>query len=213
MSIERLLANNQRWASRVDAADPDYFNRLSAQQTPEYLWIGCADSRVPANQVIDLDPGEVFVHRNVANLVVASDLNVLSVLEYAVAALRVRHVIVCGHYGCGGVTAALRGGAQLDLTDHWLQPLRRLHAAYRRELAELPDERARIDRLCELNVMAQVDNVAATPIVQSAWRRGQELAVHGLIYGLADGRLRDLGHTRRAVDQLDPALRLHPADG
>lgn len=207
MPIEELFRNNARWAERMEAADPGYFARLSAQQAPDYLWIGCSDSRVPANQIVGLEPGELFVHRNVANLVVASDLNLLSVLQFAVEMLRVKHVIVCGHYGCGGVRAALQG-IELGLIDNWLQPLRHIHRAHRGELDALADEPARVERLCELNVVTQAANVAATAIVQRAWARGQALAVHGWIYALADGRLRDLDCTFREPAQLDPALRI-----
>ncbi|MDZ7790149.1 MAG: carbonic anhydrase [Xanthomonadales bacterium] len=180
---------------------------MSQQQSPEYLWIGCSDSRVPANEIVDLHPGELFVHRNVANLVVASDLNMLSVLQYAVEVLKVRHVIVCGHYGCGGVRAALRR-REMGLIDNWLEPLRRLVQHHRAELDALDGEAARTDRLCEINVMRQAANVAQTPIVQGAWRRGQAVAVQGWIYGLSDGRLRDLGCTLRGCEDLDEAARL-----
>ncbi|MBK1697415.1 carbonate dehydratase [Rhodovibrio salinarum] len=207
MSLKDLLDNNARWAAQIDAEDPQYFRMLSQQQSPEYLWIGCSDSRVPANQIVDLHPGELFVHRNVANLVVASDLNMLAVLQFAVETLRVRHVIVTGHYGCGGVRAALRR-VELGLIDNWLEPLRRLGAQHAEELASLGDEAAQTDRLCEINVVQQATNVAQTPIIQGAWRRGQKVSVHGWIYGLADGRLRDLGCTLRGPDDLDPATRL-----
>jgi len=205
--IEALLENNRRWAARQVEVEPDFFRRLSRQQNPEYLWIGCADSRVPANEIVGLDPGELFVHRNVANLVRGADINCLAVLQYAVEVLRVRHVIVCGHYGCGGVRAAL-GGRQLGLTDHWLWPLRELRAAHAQELTACGHEDAQVDRLCEINVAAQVLNVARTPIVQNAWHRGQPLALHGWIYGLADGHLRDLGLTLSCLDELAPAHRL-----
>jgi carbonic anhydrase len=207
MSIRELLDNNARWAAKKDAEDPGYFRTLSQQQSPEYLWIGCSDSRVPANEIVDLHPGELFVHRNVANLVVASDLNMLSVLQYAVEVLKVRHVIVCGHYGCGGVRAALRR-REMGLIDNWLEPLRRLVQHHRDELGALDGEAARTDRLCEINVTRQAANVAQTPIVQGAWRRGQAVEVHGWIYGLTDGRLRDLGCTLRAPEDLDAAARL-----
>ena len=189
--LQHLFANNRAWAARVTAADPQFFSRLASQQAPEYLWIGCSDSRVPANEIVDLLPGELFVHRNVANLVVHTDLNCLSVLQFAVDVLKVRHVIVCGHYGCGGVRAALNN-ARLGLSDNWLrhvQDVRERHAAL---LAQLPEGDPRVDRLCELNVIDQVRHVCQTTIVQDAWGRGQPLAVHGLVYGLGDGRLRDL---------------------
>ena len=207
MSIGNLLDNNARWAAQKSAEDPDYFRILSEQQSPEYLWIGCSDSRVPANEIVDLHPGELFVHRNVANLVVASDLNMLSVLQYAVEILRVRHVIVCGHYGCGGVRAALRR-VELGLIDNWLEPLRRLSDQHAEELSACRDEAMQADRLCEINVIRQAANVAQTPIVQGAWRRGQQLSVHGWIYGLGDGRLRDLGCTLSGAKDLRPAARL-----
>ena len=190
--LDPLLDQNRAWAARVRAADPTFFENLSAQQAPQYLWIGCADSRVPANQILGLAPGEIFVHRNVANVVVHSDLNCLSVLQFAVDVLKVRHVIVCGHYGCGGVRAAL-GGARLGLIDNWLrhvQDVRHKHAA---EIDAIADPDAQLSRMCELNVAEQVLNVSQTTVVQDAWARGQELAVHGWIYSLADGLLRDLG--------------------
>ncbi len=172
-------------------ADPDYFQRLKRQQTPRFLWIGCSDSRVPANQIVDLPPGEVFVHRNVANLVVDGDVNCLSVLQFAVEVLKVEHVIVCGHYGCGGIGAAL-AGTKLGLIDAWLQHVESVRAAHAEELDGL-DEAERADRLCEFNVLAQVANLCRTSIVQEAWSRGQQLSAHAWIYRLADGRLRELG--------------------
>ncbi len=188
--LPELLENNRRWARARADADPDFFSRLVAQQAPAYLWIGCSDSRVPANEIVDLPPGELFVHRNVANVVVHTDLNCLSVLHYAVDALRVRHVIVCGHYGCGGVRAAL-AGTKLGLIDNWLRHVQDVHRKHARELDSLgPD--AREDRLCELNVLEQAINVCETTIVQDAWERGQSLTVHAWIYRLDDGLLRDL---------------------
>lgn len=191
-NLERLFTNNADWAASVAESDPEFFSNLAKQQQPEYLWIGCADSRVPANQIIGLAPGEVFVHRNVANLVVHTDLNCLSVLQYAVDVLRVRHVIVCGHYGCGGVAAA-DDTAQLGLIDNWLHHIRDVLAKHREELDAL-DLEPRRDRLCELNVLEQANNVARTTIVRNAWARGQALSVHSLIYRLTDGRLRRLGN-------------------
>jgi carbonic anhydrase len=190
--LSQLFANNAAWAAEMTGHDPAFFERLSRQQTPEYLWIGCADSRVPANQITGLLPGEMFVHRNVANLVVHTDLNCLSTLQFAVDVLKVGHVIVCGHYGCGGVRAALRDD-RLGLIDNWLchvQDVRRKHQA---QLDALPTEDDRHRRLCELNVIEQVVNVSQTTIVRDAWARGQALAIHGWIYGLQDGLLRDLG--------------------
>ena len=200
MTLKHLFENNRAWAEGISAEDPAFFDKLTHLQAPEYLWIGCSDSRVPANQITGLAPGEVFVHRNVANVVVHTDLNGLSVMQFAVDVLKVKHIIVCGHYGCGGVRAALTG-ERLGLIDNWLrhiQDVRDRHAAL---LASLDDEAAS-NRLCELNVIEQVANVAQTTIVRDAWERGQPLAVHGWIYGLADGRLRDLGMTVEGLDAL-----------
>lgn len=185
---ERLLHNNATWARSKAAADPGFFSRLVSQQTPRYLWIGCADSRVPANEIVGLDPGEVFVHRNVANLAPPADTNYNSVLQYALEVLKVQVVVVCGHYGCGGVRAAI-AGQRLGLIDHWLQPIRDVYADHRGALSAL-DEPDRLDRLCELNVSAQVRSVAQNPFVQDAWARGQELEIVGFVYALADGLIR-----------------------
>jgi carbonic anhydrase len=193
-SLRHLLENNRRWAAETTARDPEFFRTLARQQAPDHLWIGCADSRVPANQIVGLAPGELFVHRNVANLVVHSDLNCLSVLQFAVDVLGVEHVIVCGHYGCGGVRAALRDERH-GLVDNWLRHIQDTARTNRAALDALPDERAREDRLCELNVVEQVGNVCETTIVADAWARGESLAVHGWIYRLEDGLLRDLGLT------------------
>lgn len=190
--LSALFENNRAWAARATAEDPGFFARLASQQAPEYLWIGCSDSRVPANQIVGLLPGELFVHRNVANIVVHTDLNCLSVLQFAVDVLRVRHVIVCGHYGCGGVRAAL-DDARLGLIDNWLRHVQDVRERNERLVASVPPGEARVDRLCELNVIEQVRHVCETTIVQDAWARGQRLAVHGLVYGLGDGLLRDLG--------------------
>ena len=192
--IPDLLVRNRTWAEAKTAADPGFFKRLVAQQSPPYLWIGCSDSRVPANEIVGLDPGEMFVHRNVANLAPPQDANFLSVLQYAVQVLKVRHILMVGHYGCGGVRAAYEG-ARLGLIDHWLSPIRALAQAKAAELAALPDEAARLDRLCELNVLAQVENVAGNPFVVDAWAAGAELMVHGWCYSLADGLVTDLGLT------------------
>jgi len=189
--LSGLFANNRAWAADMVARDGDFFTELAKHQSPEYLWIGCSDSRVPANQIVGLPPGDVFVHRNVANVVVHTDLNCLSVLQYAVDVLRVRHVIVCGHYGCGGVRVAL-DGSRHGLIDNWLRHVVDVGEKHAEELAMLGDER-RFDRLCELNVVEQVDHVCQTTIVENAWTRGQDLTVHGLVYGLEDGLLRDLG--------------------
>jgi carbonic anhydrase len=190
-NLAELFANNRAWAADIVARDPGFFAELAERQAPGYLWIGCSDSRVPANQIVGLAAGEVFVHRNVANVVVHTDLNCLSVLQYAVEVLGVKHVIVCGHYGCGGVRAAL-DGSRHGLVDNWLRHVRDVAEKHAGELASLPDE-PRFDRLCELNVAEQVVNVSQTTIVEDAWARGQELTVHGLVYGLVDGLLRDLG--------------------
>jgi carbonic anhydrase len=197
--LQTLLDNNRRWAAETTARDPDFFRRLTGQQAPDYLWIGCADSRVPANEIVGLAPGELFVHRNVANLVVHSDLNCLSVLQFAIDVLKVEHVIVCGHYGCGGVAAALHDDRN-GLVDNWLRPIRDIARAHEATFDALPVGRARVDRLCELNVIAQVENVSETTIVQDAWAGRQRLAVHGWIYRLDDGLLHDLGTTLSSPD-------------
>jgi carbonic anhydrase len=186
-----LFTNNREWAERIKAEDPNFFATLSAQQAPEYLWIGCSDSRVPANQLMGLLPGDVFVHRNVANLVVHTDFNCLSVLQYAVEVLKVKHIIVCGHYGCGGVKAAMQN-QELGLIDNWLRNIKDVYFKYGEQLEAIEDEHERFDYLCELNVAEQVANVCHTTIIQNAWRKGQELAVHGWIYGIKDGLLHDL---------------------
>jgi carbonic anhydrase len=206
--LERLMRQNRCWSEGVRLADPQYFERLAAQQAPEYLWIGCADSRVPANQVMGLAPGEVFVHRNIANVVAHSDFNCLSVLEYAVAILKVKHVIVCGHYGCGGVNAALKDH-HLGLIDNWLRHIRDVRERHSEELDGIGDTTERLDRLCELNVKAQVAHVCQTTIVQHAWERGQELTVHGWIYGLRDGLLKDLGVEASSVAEVSAAYRVN----
>ena len=190
--LDSLIENNRRWSEEVHRRDPDFFAKLSRQQAPHYLWIGCSDSRVPANEICGLLPGEIFVHRNVANLVVHSDLNCLSVMQYAIDVLKVKHIIVCGHYGCGGVRAAL-AGQKLGLIDNWLRHVQDVTRKYTDHLNCISDEAARVDRLCELNVIDQVLNAAATTLVQNAWERKQELAVHGWVYGLRDGLVRPLG--------------------
>lgn len=189
--LESLLINNRIWRSQILRDEPQFFERLARQQRPAYLWIGCSDSRVPANQIVGLAPGEVFVHRNIANQVLHSDMNCLSVIEYAVDALHVPHIIVCGHYGCGGVHAALRND-RLGLSDNWLRHVRDLRQMYAAQLDALPDEADRFDRLAELNVIEQVKHVCQTTIVENAWSRGARLSVHGWIYGIQDGLLRDL---------------------
>ena len=192
--LDHLKASNRAWASRMVALDPGFFQRLVNLQTPEYLWIGCSDSRVPANQIVGVDPGELFVHRNVANLAPPQDANYLSVLQFAVDVLQVKHVIVVGHYGCGGVAAAV-DGKRRGLVDHWLHPIREVFQANRDELDAISDDRARLDRLCELNVVRQVHNVASDVFLQDAWARGQSLAVHGWVYSLANGLVKDLDVT------------------
>lgn len=204
MSIELLFANNRAWAASVTARDPGFFERLSSQQTPRFLWIGCSDSRVPANEIVGLAPGEVFVHRNVANVVVHSDLNCLSAMQFSVDHLSVQDILVCGHYGCGGVLAALND-MKLGLADNWTRHVQDVRNTHARSLSALPAERQH-DRLCELNVIEQVRNVCQTTVVQDAWRRGQALAVHGVIYGLQDGLLKDLGATVSNPDSVDATL-------
>lgn len=191
-TVDELLANNRTWAREMLGQDPEFFSRLAAQQKPQFLWIGCSDSRVPANQITGLQPGNVFVHRNVANLVPGEDLNSHSVIQYAVEALQVRHIIVCGHYGCGGVLAALRD-ERVGLVDYWLTGVRALRDREQAALDALPDEVTQHARLCELNVVEQVLNLSRTLVVQRAWDAGQPLQVHGLIYDIADGLLQDLG--------------------
>lgn len=201
-SLDHLFDRNVAWAHRKTEQDPTFFRRLSEQQAPKYLWIGCSDSRITANDVLGLDPGEVFVHRNIANIVHTSDMNILAVLEYAIDVLQVRHIIVSGHYGCGGVQRAMaeeRGA----LVDHWLQPLSMLYRKHRRLFDAMGDRENQLDRLCELNVEMQIRRVAATPIVEGAWVRGRPLHLHGWIYGMHDGLLRDLGATVASIAERD----------
>jgi carbonic anhydrase len=198
--LSHLFTNNRAWAAEMTRQDPGFFSRLSDQQAPQYLWIGCSDSRVPANQIVGLLPGEMFVHRNVANVVVHTDLNCLSTLQFAVDVLRVGHVIVCGHYGCGGVLAALRE-EKLGLVDNWLRHVQDVRWKHQAQLDALETEALRHSRLCELNVVEQVVNVSQTTVVRDAWARGQELAVHGWVYDLRDGLLRDLGMGGRRVTE------------
>src|SRR5262245_3330058 len=192
--LDHLKANNRAWAKRMVTADPDFFARLEGLQAPEYLWIGCSDSRVTANEIVGLRPGELFVHRNVANLAPPQDANYLSVLQFAVDVLKVKHILVVGHYGCGGVRAAV-DGQRRGLVDHWLHPIREVFLEHRHELDALPDGQPRLDRLCELNVVRQVRNVASDVFVQEAWARGQDVCVHGWVYSLANGLVRDLNVT------------------
>ena len=203
MKLSHLQENNRRWATETVARDPEFFKRLTQQQSPEYLWIGCADSRVPANEIVDLLPGELFVHRNVANVVVHTVLNCLSVLQYAVDVLKVKHVIVCGHYGCGGVIAAHQN-LRLGLINNWLRHIQDVEYKHRDHLATLESEEAKGSRLCELNVVEQVVNVSQTTVVESAWDRGQDLTVHGWIYGVADGIVRDLNMSMNADNKIEP---------
>ena len=202
--LDELFQNNKRWADGIREKHPDFFTKLSRQQSPGYLWIGCADSRVPANEIVGLLPGELFVHRNVANVVVHTDLNCLSVMQFAVDVLKVRDIIVCGHYGCSGVGASLRHD-RLGLADNWLGHVRDVFHKHESRLSRAGDEAARCDRLCELNVIEQVVNVCQTTVVRDAWERGQKLAIHGWIYGLQDGLLRDLKMTVTVADELAAA--------
>jgi carbonic anhydrase len=197
--LDNLKENNRAWAARMVAEDSDFFSRLVRQQAPEYLWIGCSDSRVPANEIVDLDPGELFVHRNIANLAPPQDANYLSVLQFAVDVLKVRHVIVVGHYGCGGIAAAV-DGKRRGLVDHWLHPIREAFHDHRAELDAIPTQQARLNRLCEINVMRQVRNVASDLFVRDAWARGQKLSVHGWVYSLENGLVNDLGVTVRSAE-------------
>jgi carbonic anhydrase len=192
--LDHLKDKNRAWAKRMVAADAGFFKRLARQQAPEYLWIGCSDSRVPANEIVDLDPGELFVHRNVANLAPPQDANYLSVLQFAVDVIKVKHIMVVGHYGCGGVAAAV-DGKRRGLVDHWLHPIREICHENRHELEAIQELPARLDRLCELNVIRQVRNVATDVFVQEAWARGQDLCIHGWVYSLADGLVNDLNVT------------------
>jgi len=204
--LSDLLEKNRVWAARMRADDPEFFARLARQQNPHYLWIGCSDSRVPANQITGLSPGEVFVHRNIANVVVQTDLNLLSVLQFAIDLLHVEHVIVCGHYGCSGVRAAM-AGERVGVADNWLRQIEAVYSLHDAYMARHERESDRHDRLCELNVLEQVVNVARTTVVRDAWARGQTLAIHGWIYGLQDGLLRDIGPTVSAPGEIVPEYR------
>jgi carbonic anhydrase len=204
--LDDLFRNNRSWAENIKAEDPDFFRKLAEQQTPQFLWIGCADSRVPANEIMGLLPGEVFVHRNVANLVIHTDMNCLSVLQYAIEVLKVKHILVTGHYGCGGVQAALQN-REFGLIDNWLRHIKDVYRIYEDTLDSLPYEQ-KLDRLCELNVAEQVANVCHTTIVQNAWKRGDSLSVHGFIYSIGDGILRDLGVNISSLSELAPIYRM-----
>jgi len=203
--LEHLFQNNREWAAAIVAQNPDFFQKLAAQQAPEYMWIGCSDSRVPANELLGLLPGDVFVHRNIANVIVHSDLNCLSVLQFAIDVLGVKHIIVCGHYGCSGVHAALTG-RRVGLADNWLRHVEDVGQKHGRYLGEALSERQKHDRLCELNVIEQVVNVCQTTIVRDAWERGQALTVHGVVYGVQDGLLRHLGLQVDSPDTLNSEL-------
>jgi carbonic anhydrase len=192
MPLDKLIHNNRAWAADRVKRDPSFFTRLAQQQAPEFLWIGCSDSRVPANEIVGLDPGELFVHRNVANVVVHTDLNCLSVLQFAVDVLKVKHVIVCGHYGCGGIRAAMEKESH-GLIDNWLRHVQDVERSHEQKLSGIQDADERLNKLCELNVSEQVQNIARTTIVQDAWRRGHDVKLHGWIYGLKDGLISDLG--------------------
>ncbi|WP_372778719.1 carbonate dehydratase [Litorivivens sp.] len=207
-----LLENNKNWAAAIKAEDPTFFEQLSAQQSPEYLWIGCSDSRVPANQIVGKMPGEVFVHRNIANVVIHTDLNCQSVIQYAVEVLKVKHVIVCGHYGCGGVMAAM-GSSQFGLIDNWLRNIKDVYRRHEQELLAVEDEAERVNKLCEYNVLAQLENVCHTTTIQNAWARGQELYVHGWIYSIKDGLIRDLRSTVSGPGQLSDVYQVECQNG
>lgn len=200
--LEHLFANNRQWVERILAEDPDFFRNLARQQSPEYLWIGCSDSRVPANEITDLAPGEVFVHRNIANVIVHTDLNALSVIQFAVDMLKVKHIMVVGHYGCSGVQAAMQG-ARVGVADNWLRHVQDVHKKHSALLDSASGDNLRLWRLCELNVLEQVVNVCSTTVVQDAWLRGQELTVHGWVYGVHNGLLHDLNLSVESLDQVE----------
>jgi carbonic anhydrase len=206
-TLENLFQKNAQWAERIKAEDPDFFERLSAQQNPEYLWIGCSDSRVPANEIVGLLPGELFVHRNIANCVVHTDLNCLSVIYFAVQVLRVKHIIVTGHYGCGGVRAALNN-KRYGLADHWIRNIRDVRYQYREQLAIISDPKDKLDKLCELNVIQQVANVAHIPAIQKVWDDGEELTIHGWIYDIKDGLLKELNKPISSIKHVQEEYRV-----
>lgn len=206
--LDYLFEKNSAWAARIKAEDPEFFTKLSEQQTPEYLWIGCSDSRVPANQIVGLLPGDIFVHRNVANLVVHTDLNCLSVMQFAVEVLKVKHIMVTGHYGCGGVQAAMKN-QQVGIVDYWIRNIRDVYFNNKDELERIEDEEKRMERLCELNVMQQVANVSHTNIVQNAWKRGQDLTLHGWCYSIKDGIIRNLMEPIDSLDDVSERYRLN----
>lgn len=207
MPLRDLFVNNANWAEEMTREDPSFFSALADQQTPRFLWVGCADSRVPANEIVGLRPGELFVHRNVANVVVHSDLNFLSVLQYAVEVLQVEHIMVTGHYGCGGVRASMKS-EQYGLIDNWLRHIRDVYYRHQTELDDIDDEDLRVDRMCELNVVAQMANVCHTSIVQAAWARGQQVWVHGLIYSIKDGLLHTVCSSINSIDKMPRPYRV-----
>ncbi len=205
--LKNLFDQNEKWAEKVKKSEPDFFLNLSKQQNPEYLWIGCSDSRVPANEIIGMQPGEVFVHRNIANLVIHTDLNCLSVLQYAVDVLKVKHIIVCGHYGCGGIKAAMENQGH-GLIDNWLRNIKDIYRLYQDQIDALGNVKDKVNLLCEFNVIEQVANVCHTTIVQNAWKAGQNLAVHGWIYGIEDGILKDLNVCIKNPDEISQTHRI-----
>ncbi|MBU1086144.1 MAG: carbonate dehydratase [Candidatus Omnitrophica bacterium] len=206
-ALKDLLEKNKQWATKLKASDPDFFSNLALQQNPGYLWIGCSDSRVPANQIVNLPPGEVFVHRNIANLVIHSDLNCLSVIQYAVEVLQIKHIIVCGHYGCSGIKASL-DNREHGLIDNWLRHIKDIYRYHEAKINDMKTEKEKLDLLCELNVIEQVANICHTTIVQSAWKAGQELAVHGWIYGIDDGILKDLDVCITNINEISQTHRI-----
>lgn len=209
--FQQLFINNRNWSQRIEQEQPGFFKRLSEQQAPEYLWIGCSDSRVPANEIVGLMPGELFVHRNVANLVLHSDMNCLSVLQYAIDILKVKHILVVGHYGCGGVKAAMLK-QRVGFVDNWLRNVKDIYALYQDEIERLPDEEQQVNRLIELNVVEQVKNLCHTSFVQDAWERGQQLTVHGWVYSLRNGKIKDLLVSTSSLQQIDAIYAMAPED-
>lgn len=205
--LKHLFDNNRKWAEETNKLQPGFFNKLSQQQAPEYLWIGCADSRVPANEIVGLLPGEIFVHRNIANVVVHTDLNCLSVIQYAVEVLGIKHIIVCGHYGCGGIKAAIEKNEH-GLIDNWLRHIKDVYRYHQENVDSQPNDKSKLDLMCELNVIEQVANVCNTTIVQNAWKAGKELSVHGWIYSINDGLLKDLGVCITGIDQVESVYRI-----
>ncbi|MHC4322217.1 MAG: carbonate dehydratase [Planctomycetota bacterium] len=205
--LKDLFDQNKEWSDKIKESDPDFFIRLSKQQTPEYLWIGCSDSRIPPNSIVGKLPGEMFIHRNIANLVINTDLNCLSVIQYSVEVLKVKHIIVCGHYGCGGIKAAM-GNQEYGLIDNWLRNIKDVYRNYQKQIGSIQSEEAKFNQLCELNVVEQVSNVCHTTIVQNAWRSGQDLAVHGYIYSLETGLLKDLNVCITGKDEISRVHRM-----